>query len=65
MIKRKYRKKIKREYKRKYKRGRGVGDRFKFLYSLGKQWHNSMQWGAKKLCDGKTECTQKGNFAKW
>ena len=43
MIKRKYRKKIKREYKRKYKRGRGVGDRFKFLYSLGKQWHNSMQ----------------------
>ena len=41
-------KKLKRKYKRKYKRGRGFRDGFKFLYSLGKQCHNSMQWGAKR-----------------
>ena len=63
MIKRKYMKKLKGKYQRKYERGRGFGDRFKILYSLGKQRHNSMQWGAKRT--GKTECTQKGNFAKW
>ena len=56
-------KKLKGKYQRKYERGRGFGDRFKILYSLGKQRHNSMQWGAKRT--GKTECTQKGNFAKW
>ena len=36
-------KKLKRKYKRKYKRGRGFREGFKFLYSLGKQYHNSMQ----------------------
>ena len=48
MIKRKYKKELKRKYKRKCKRGRGFGDRFKFLYSLGKQWYNSVQCGAKR-----------------
>ena len=51
MFKKKYRKKLNRKYKRKYKkkiRGRGFGDRFKLLYSFGKQWRKSMQWGAKK-----------------
>ena len=46
MFKKKYRKKLNRKYKRKYKkkiRGRGFGDRFKLLYSFGKQWHKSMQ----------------------
>ena len=46
MIKKKYREKLNRKYKRKYRRkirGRGFSDRFKLLYSLGKQWHNSMQ----------------------
>ena len=31
-----------RKYKRKI-RGRGFGDAFKLLYSLGKQWRKSMQ----------------------
>ena len=29
--------------KNKTKRGRGFGDGFNLLYSLGKQWRNSMQ----------------------
>ena len=39
------RKKSKKKNKRKYKtkRGKGFGDGFKLLYSLGKQWRNSMQ----------------------
>ena len=36
-------KKLKGKYKRKYERSRGFGDRFKILYSLGKQRHSSMQ----------------------
>ena len=47
-LKRKYKKELKRKYKRKCKRGRGFGDGFKFLYSLGKQWYNSVQCGAKR-----------------
>ena len=34
--------KVKRKKKNK-KHGKGFGDGFKFLYSLGKQWRNSMQ----------------------
>ena len=39
---------LKKTHKRKKKKknkkhGKGFGDGFKFLYSLGKQWHNSMQ----------------------
>ena len=44
--KKKYRKKLNRKFKRKYKRkirGRGFGDEFKLLYSLGNQWRKSMQ----------------------
>ena len=39
------RKKSKRKNKKIYetKRGKGFGDRFKLLYSLGKQWRNSVQ----------------------
>ena len=49
MVERKYkiRKKTRRKYKKK--RGKGFGDGFKFLYSLGKQWHKSMQWDEKKI----------------
>ena len=38
-------KKIIKEKRRKMnkKHGKGFGDGFKFLYSLGKQWRNSMQ----------------------
>ena len=38
-------KKNKKKYLKKYKtkRGRGFGDGFNLLYSLGKQWRNSMQ----------------------
>ena len=46
MFKKKYRRKSNKKFKRKCKRkirGRGFGDRFKLLYSLGKQWHKSMQ----------------------
>ena len=39
------RKKSKRKNKRKYKakRAKGFGDGFKLLYSLGKQWRNSVR----------------------
>ena len=49
MVKRKYvqrinfKKLIKKEKKKNEKHGRVFGDVFKFLYSLGKQWRNSMQ----------------------
>ena len=50
MVKKKYiwyinRKKSKKKNKRKYKtkRGKGFGDGFKLLYSLGKQCRSSMQ----------------------
>ena len=46
MSKKKYRRKLNRTFKRKCKRkirGRGFGDRFKLLYSFGKQWRKSMQ----------------------
>ena len=37
-------KKSKRKKRRKQMtRGRGFADRFKLLYSIGKQWRNSMQ----------------------
>ena len=38
-------KKNKKKYLKKYKtkRGRGFGGGFNLLYSLGKQWRNSMQ----------------------
>ena len=40
---------IKEKRKKKNKKhGKEFGDRFKFLYSLGKQWHNPMQWDVKK-----------------
>ena len=29
--------------RKKYKRDRGIGDGFKFLYSIGKQWRKSMR----------------------
>ena len=43
MVKRKY--KIRKKNRRKYKKksGKGFGDGFKYLYSLGKQWRKSMQ----------------------
>ena len=43
MVKKRYkiRKKARRKYKKK--RGRGFGDGFKFLYSLGKKWRKSIQ----------------------
>ena len=45
-------KKFKRKKRRKQLiRGRGFADGFKLLYSIGKQWRNSMPWGEKKLCD--------------
>ena len=49
MVERKY--KIRKKTIRKYekKRGKGFGDGFKFLYSLGKQWCKSMQWDEKKI----------------
>ena len=48
MVKKKYvwfinRKKSKRKKKYKTKRDKGFGDGFKLLYSLEKQWGNSMQ----------------------
>ena len=41
-------KKFKRN-KRKYKnqKGKGFGDGFKLLYSIGKQWRNSIRLGEK------------------
>ena len=38
--------------KKNKKHDKGFGDGFKLLYSLGKQWRNSMQWDVKKLCNG-------------
>ena len=50
MVKRKYARHInfkklikKKKTKKNKKHGKGFGDGFKFLYSLGKQWRNSMQ----------------------
>ena len=42
--------------KKKYKiqKGRGSLNGFKLLYSIGKQWRNSMQSGEKKLCNDET-----------
>ena len=41
-------KKFKRKKRRKQLiRGRGFADGFKLLYSIGKQWRNSMPWGEK------------------
>ena len=51
--KRKYREK-KYRLRKKYKRGRGIGDGFKFLYSIGKQWRKSVRWKEKKLCNDET-----------
>ena len=42
MFKKKYRRKQNRKCKRKIK-DRGFGDGFKLLFSLRKQWSNSMQ----------------------
>ena len=38
------------EKKKKYKiqKGSGLLNGFKLLYSIGKNWRNSMQWGEKK-----------------
>ena len=38
-----FKKTSKRKKKKNKKQGKGFGDGFKFLYSLGKQWRNSMQ----------------------
>ena len=50
MVKREYvlrikfkRKTHKRNKKKNEKHGKGFGDGFKLLYSIGKQWRNSMQ----------------------
>ena len=51
MIKRKRKYKLrKRNNRLKKYRGRGIfGDGFKFLYSIGKQWHKSMRWKGEKV----------------
>ena len=48
MVKKKYvwyvnSKKTRKRKKNNKKHGKGFGDGFKLLYSLGKQWRNSMQ----------------------
>ena len=43
-----FKKTSKRKKKKNKKQGKGFGDGFKFLYSLGKQWRNSMQWNVKR-----------------
>ena len=56
MVKRKYILRIKfkrkthrrKKIKKNKKHGKGFGDGFKLLYSIGKQWRNSMQWEVKK-----------------
>ena len=55
MVKRKYARHInfkklikKKKTKKNKKHGKGFGDGFKFLYSLRKQWRNSMQSDVKK-----------------
>ena len=53
-----------RKYKRKI-RGRGFGDGFKLLYSLGKQWLRLCNEGQKELYDDKTASTKKSNFTQW
>ena len=56
MVKRKYVLRIKfkrkthrrKKIKKNKKHGKGFGDGFKLLYSIGKQWRNSMQCDVKK-----------------
>ena len=45
-------KKTRKRKKNNKKHGKGFGDGFKLLYSLGKQWRKSMQWDVKKT----TQC---------
>ena len=43
------RSKKKNKIKYKTKQGKGFSDPFKFIYSLGSQWRNSMRWGEKEI----------------
>ena len=59
-----FKKKFRRKSNKKI-RGRGFGDGFKLLYSLGKQWRKSMNEAQKELCDGKAAGAKKGDFTQW
>ena len=67
IIIRKYKRRTNRKNKRKYKRkirGRGVfRNAFRTLGSFGKLYYKVLggKRDKKKLCNGKTECTKKGN----